>query len=157
QFSIEDKRQTFLCVIIRRQVAFLFWTVRRNSFTWVVDPAHDVIEVGFLADSGQVRSKMSTDLAVAVANRVTGKTTALFEEFFTVSGVALWLGGQFGIEAFLPQVGGDLLDLLFARFVAHVYLSAFVWIREAPEPRHFGFRTKRPGILEPDRDPLFAQ
>src|SRR5262249_55196594 len=132
QFSIEDKRQTFLCVIIRRQVAFLFWTVRRNSFTWVVDPAHDVIEVGFLADSRQVRSKMSTDLAVAVANRVTGKTTARFEEFFTVSGVALWLGGQFGIEAFLPQVGGDLLDLLFARFVAHVYLSAFVWIREAP-------------------------
>ena len=68
QFGIEDKRQVFLRVVFRGQVAFFFWTVRRDAFARVVNPANDVIEVCLFAYTLQVGGKVTTHLVVAFAD-----------------------------------------------------------------------------------------
>src|SRR5689334_9743760 len=112
QLSVKLERQVLLRVVVRRQIAFFFRTVRRNALARIVNPAHDVIEVGFFADTLEVRGKSAADLAVAFADRVTGQTAATLEKLFAVSRVALRLGGKLRIETFLPEISGDGLDLL---------------------------------------------
>ncbi len=94
QFSVENKRQILLRIVFGSQVAFFFRAVRRDAIARVVDPAHDVIEVGFFADALEVGGKVTAHRAVAFADRVAGKTTAGFEQFFAVTGVSALLRWQ---------------------------------------------------------------
>ena len=120
QLSVKLERQLLLRVIVRRQIALFFRTVRRNALARIVNPAHDVIEVRLFTDAGKVCSEVATDLVVAFTDLVTGKTSTTLEKFFTVSGVALRLCRELVVEALLPQIRSDRLNLVGAVFVAHV-------------------------------------
>ena len=95
QFSVENKRQTFLRVIFRRQIAFVLGTIRRDTFAWIVNPAHDVVEVCFFTYALQVRGKMSADLVVAFADRVTSESATTFEQRLAVLSVTFLLLWKF--------------------------------------------------------------
>ena len=158
QFGVEDKRQALLRIIVGRQIAFLFRTIRRNSFAWVVNPAHDVIVVGLLADAAQVGGKVTADLIVAFTNRVTRKTSTPLEKLFAVTGIALRLSWYFGIETFLPEIRRDGLNLFGCVLVRLRRADrSFVQMPKAPERRHLGAGTKRLRILQPNRYPFLAQ
>src|SRR5687767_4233069 len=104
QFSVKDKRQALLRVIVVSQVALLFRTIRSDAITRVVNPAHDVIEVCFFTDTLKIGGKVTAHLVVAFTERVACKTAARFEKLFAVSGVAFLLLREFRIKTFLPQV-----------------------------------------------------
>src|SRR5690349_24843077 len=76
-----------------------------------------------------------------------------------MSSVALRLRGQLSVEALLPQVSSDRLDLIRAVLVAQMSAvgGAFRSHTETPERRHLCSRTECLWVLEPDRQPLFAQ
>src|SRR5687768_10593025 len=158
QFSVENKRQSFLRVVLRCQIASMLRmrAIGRDAIARVVDPAHDVVEVCFFADALEVRSKAAADLAVAVADRVTRETAAGFEQLFAMTSVAAWLRWQRVSKAVLPQVSGDSFDLIRRVFVAHVRAIALVR-GEAPERGHLGSRPKLLRVFQPDGNPLLAQ
>ena len=68
KFGIEQVRQVMFRVIFRRQITFLFRTIRRPTFARIVNPTHDVIVVGFLADTLQVGRKCAAHSTLAFAD-----------------------------------------------------------------------------------------
>src|SRR5437764_15080399 len=104
EFGIEQIRQSVLRIILRRQIAMLFWTVRGPAFARVVDPAHDVIVVGLLADLRKVRGECASKPLVFFADRMASHTATRFEQFFTVILIALRLRRSLAVKAVLPKV-----------------------------------------------------
>src|SRR5437660_9516655 len=104
QFSIEEIRQAVFRIIFGRQIAMLFWTIRRPAFARVVDPAHDVIVVGLLADLRKIRGEGAAEPLVFFADRMASKTATRFEQFLAVVLLTLRLRRSLAVEAVLPQV-----------------------------------------------------
>ena len=104
QFGIEEKRQAVFCVIIRREIAFLFRAIRRPALARVVNPTHDVIVIIFLADFREVGRECAAELAVSFADRVTRQTAARFEEILAVRLVALSLRRYLAVKTVLPEI-----------------------------------------------------
>src|ERR1051326_407832 len=158
QLGVENKRQALLRVIFRSQITFFLRTVRRYTFARIVNPADDVIEVCFLTNPLQVGGKVTTDPAVAFADRVTRKTAPTLEKSLAVLRVSFCLLRDFRIKTLLPQVSSDGLNLFLTILVAHICAGrAFRQGTEAPEHRHLRVRTKCLRIVQPDRHPFLAQ
>src|SRR6185369_7101324 len=138
QLGVELIRQVLLRVIVRRQIAFFLRTVRRDAFARIVNPAHDVIEVRFFTDTLEVCGKFTADLGVAFADRVTRKTATTLEKRLAVLTITLRLRWQLVVEALLPEVSSDRLDLFCSIFVAQMSAvgRAFRSHTKAPERRH---------------------
>src|SRR2546423_1940629 len=112
EFGIEQIRQSVLRIILRRQIAMLFWTVRGPAFARVVDPAHDVIVIGLLTDLRKVRGECAAKSLVFFADRMASHTATRFEQFFAVILLALRLRGGFAVKAVLPEVSSHRLQIV---------------------------------------------
>ena len=117
QFRVEEIWQAVFRIIFGRQISMLFRAVRRPAFTRVVNPADDVIVVGFLADTGKVRGERAADLLVLFANRMARQTAPRFKQFFAVVLVALRLRRSFAVEAVLPKISSHGFQIVIAIFV----------------------------------------
>jgi hypothetical protein len=60
----------------------------------VVNPAHQIIVICFLAHARQIGGERPTLHLVAFADGVAGQTSSLFKQFFSVRGVSWLLLGQ---------------------------------------------------------------
>src|SRR5581483_2021904 len=93
-------------------VLLFVWAIRTSAFASVVDPAHEVVVVGLLADAGQVRRKGAALHVAAFSDGVAGETAAGFEEFLAMFSVARLLLWKLVGESRLPDVRRDRLDLV---------------------------------------------
>ena len=103
-----------------------------------MDPAHHIVVVHLFADPAEVGGKIPANAAVTLSNGMAAQAAAGLEQFLAALGVAARLLDQLAVQRVLPQVGGDLLDLL-------VQQSKY---------RHFRTRSELVGILDPSRNPF---
>ena len=67
-FGVEDERHARLCVILRGQIAFVFRAIGTPTLARIINPAHDVLEIIFLADALKISSEVAAHTRVAFAN-----------------------------------------------------------------------------------------
>src|SRR4051812_1603034 len=102
-----------------------------------MNPTHDVFVVGLFSHALKVCSKVASDFTVRLTNRMTRKTPFCFEEFLPMPRIAACLIRDLPIEAFLPEIRSNCLDLIFPVLVDS----------ETPERRHFCSRSESLRIL----------
>ena len=95
--------ETLLGVILGPDVLLLEGTVGSRALPGVVNPAHQVVVVGFLAFAAQVRGKRSTHHLLAFADGVARQAPARFKQFLAVFRIAGFLLGQRVGEPGLPD------------------------------------------------------
>ena len=139
--KIELVGKSLFRVILGANILFLIRTIRARTLACVVNPAHEIVVVGFFADAGQVRGESPALYLVAFADRMAGQAAAGFKQFFSMGGVAGLLLGQRVGESGLPDISRDRLNLMIAQ----------------TEIRHFRRRTEIRRLLQPHRNPILIQ
>src|SRR5258708_39140516 len=105
--TVEHEGQTLLSVVFRADVLFFIRAVGAGALAGIVNPAHQIVVVGFFADAGQVGGEVGPLHFVAFANGMASKTTSRFEQIFSVSRVAWFVFRQLIVQAGVPQIRGD--------------------------------------------------
>src|SRR5260370_26493172 len=92
--QIELERQSLLLVVFAANVFFLVRPLRALALARVVDPANQVIVVGFFSHAREIGGKRSALQLVAFADGVTSQAAARLEQFLAMGSVAGFVLGQ---------------------------------------------------------------
>src|SRR5690349_18410281 len=103
-----------------------------------MDPAHQVIVVGFLPDAREVGGKPTSHGVGPLAHRVAGEASPTLKALLTFQRIARCLVRERGVNGVLPDESRDGLDLVVVE----------------TESRHARCGPKRVRIFNPYGDPL---
>src|SRR5206468_780307 len=92
-FQVEDERQIVALIIFRGQVLFLERAVGQSALAGIVNPTDQVVVVGFLAYTAQIRGERSALLLAALSHGMAGHAAAGFERLATLLRIARLLRG----------------------------------------------------------------
>ena len=92
--QIENVGQTLFLVILRADVLFLVRAVRTRALAGVVHPADQIVVTVLLAYAGKICREVCALHLIPFADRMTSETTARFEQFPAMSGIAEFVFGQ---------------------------------------------------------------